>query len=197
MVRPATPASVKGNFSVGKAELRGLPYLFRVRNGAYYITESYLSGKPTEHRVDYTLGNRRIQHYLTTLADGRVIVLPPSWDVVRKQWFHNLDIDDPEQEPGVQVQVWNKSCYSCHVSQQHKNFDLESNRYKNEWLNFGTNCERCHGPGSDHAAHYSAAAGSKDRGWGSTRHRVANAAFTRTQYHGLRAVSFIPGYLCG
>jgi predicted CXXCH cytochrome family protein len=156
MVQPASPASVKGDFFAGKVELRGSPYSFRERDGAYYITESYLDGKPREHRVQYTLGNRRIQHYLTTLPDGRVIVLPPSWDVLRKQWFHNLDIDDPEEEPGVQVQVWNKSCYSCHVSQQVKNFDLEKNAYHSEWLNFGTNCERCHGPGSEHVAHYSA-----------------------------------------
>jgi predicted CXXCH cytochrome family protein len=76
---------------------------------------------------------------------------------VRKQWFHDLDIDDPEEEPGVQIQIWNKSCYSCHVSQQEKNFDPEKNAYKTAWLDFGTNCERCHGPGSEHVAHYSAA----------------------------------------
>ncbi len=156
MVQPATTASVKGDFARGKIALRGSPYSFRARDGAYYITETYLTGKPQEHRVDYTLGNRRIQHYLTTLADGRVIVLPPSWDIQRKQWFHNLDIDDPEEEPGVQIQVWNKSCYSCHVSQQQKNFDLEKNAYHSAWIDFGTNCERCHGPGSDHVAHYSA-----------------------------------------
>jgi predicted CXXCH cytochrome family protein len=156
MVQPATAASVQGDFARGKVELRGAPYAFRARGGAFYITESYLTGKPREHRVDYTLGNRRIQHYLATLPDGRVIVLPPSWDVLRKQWFHNLDIDDPEEEPGVQVQVWNKSCYSCHVSQQEKNFDPGKNAYRSEWLNFGTNCERCHGPASDHVAHYSA-----------------------------------------
>jgi tetratricopeptide (TPR) repeat protein len=157
MVQPATPGSVKGNFAQAKTLLRGATYSFRERDGQYYITESYLTGKPQEHRVEYTLGNRRIQHYLTTLSDGRVIVLPPSWDMLRKQWFHNLDIDDPEEEPGVQVQVWNKSCYSCHVSQQKKNFDLDKNAYRSEWLNFGTNCERCHGPGSDHVAHYTSA----------------------------------------
>jgi len=154
MVQPATSAAVTGDFNRAPVTLRGSVYRFRAQSGVYYITESYLTGKPQEHRVQYTLGNRRIQHYLTTLPDGRIIVLPPTWDVLRKNWFHNLDIDDPEEAPGVQVQIWNKSCYSCHVSQQRKNFDGEENAYRTTWLDFGINCERCHGPGAEHAAFY-------------------------------------------
>jgi len=157
MVQPATPQAVQGDFARGRIVLRGLPYLLRQSGGAFYITESYLSGKPQEHRVDYTLGNRRIQHYLTRLSDGKVLVLPPSWDIQRKEWFHNLDIDDPEEAPGVQVQIWNKNCFSCHVSQQEKNFDPATALYKTSWLDFGINCERCHGPGTRHVARYAAA----------------------------------------
>jgi predicted CXXCH cytochrome family protein len=156
MVQPATATAVKGDFTRGQVQLRGALYRLRQRDGVYYITESYLTGKPREHRIDYTLGNRRIQHYLTTLDDGRVIVLPPSWDILRQDWFHNLDIVDPDETAGVQVQVWNKSCYGCHVSQEEKNFDVQKGVYKTAWLDFGTNCERCHGPGSLHVAHYSA-----------------------------------------
>jgi predicted CXXCH cytochrome family protein len=155
MVQPATSTGVVGDFGRGQVTLRGSVYRFRVAAGQYYITESYLTGKPQEHRVQYTLGNRRIQHYLTTLPDGRIIVLPPSWDVLRKNWFHNLDIDDPEEAPGVQVQVWNKSCYSCHVSREQKNFSTEKIAYQTAWLDFGIDCERCHGAGGEHAAFYS------------------------------------------
>ena len=88
------------------------------------------------------------------VVDGRIIVLPPTWDVLRKNWFHNLDIDDPEEAPGTQVQIWNKNCYSCHVSQEQKNFDPRTVAYKTAWLDFGINCERCHGPGAEHAAFY-------------------------------------------
>jgi hypothetical protein len=59
MVHPATVASVRGDFNRGVLKLRGEPHTLRQRNGEFYITESYLTGKPVKHRVQYTLGNRR------------------------------------------------------------------------------------------------------------------------------------------
>lgn len=159
MLQPATASSVEGDFTVGQVKLRGMMYRLRAENGAYYITESYLSGKEQQragkeqqHRIDYTLGSRRIQHYLTTLPDGRIIVLPPSWDVSRKDWFHNLEIVNPEESDRVLLQVWNRACYGCHVSGEEKGFDPDHATYKTRWTDFGTNCERCHGPGSEHVA---------------------------------------------
>jgi hypothetical protein len=40
------------------------------RDGTYYITESHLTGQPQEHRVDYTLGNRRIQKRASSVGMG-------------------------------------------------------------------------------------------------------------------------------
>lgn len=156
MVQPASAAGVLGDFSRGDLTLRDAPYKVASRNGQYFITESYLTGKPVERKVDFTLGNRRIQHYLSKLPDGRIIVLPPTWDVTRKDWFHAFDIDDPEEMPGATTQIWNKMCYGCHVSQEKKNYDLDKNQYSTAWQDFGINCERCHGPGAEHAAFYSA-----------------------------------------
>jgi hypothetical protein len=154
MVRPATPEGVRGNFTVGQIMLRGEPYRVETAGGKYFITESRLLGTNTRHPILYTLGNRRIQHYLTRLDDGRIVVLPPSWDVLRKEWFHNMEIVGPEPEEGFAVQVWNFNCFGCHVSQEARNFDLESRTYDTDWIDFGTNCERCHGPGSAHVEQY-------------------------------------------
>src|ERR1039457_1465725 len=59
MVQPATPQGIRGDFSrSSEVVLRGSPYGLRERAGVYYITESFLTGHPQEHRVDYTLGNQ-------------------------------------------------------------------------------------------------------------------------------------------
>src|SRR5437867_2748523 len=70
MIQPATPASVVADFSKQNVTLKGQQYRLRVANGEYYITESYLTGKEQEHKVEYTLGSRRIQHYLATIDHG-------------------------------------------------------------------------------------------------------------------------------
>jgi predicted CXXCH cytochrome family protein len=154
MVQPASEASVKGDFAQTSLTLQGKRYRLRTEDGRYYVTESDLTGKEQEHRVDYTLGNRRIQHYLTRRDDGWIVVLPPSWDVLRREWFHNVEIVRPDELDRTPVQVWNKNCHGCHVSQQERNFDPATRTYATRWVDFGTSCERCHGPGSAHVERY-------------------------------------------
>ncbi len=152
MMQPATKSSVTGDFGVGKVVLRGSTYLLAQRDGSYYITESDLARKPWEHRIDYTLGGRRLQQYLTTMPDGSIVVLPATWDALGKKWIHDLDAANPEESPNDVVPIWNKTCYSCHVSRAQKNFDPEGPRYRTTWQSLGVDCESCHGPGGRHAA---------------------------------------------
>jgi hypothetical protein len=126
MLQPATPESVLGDFARERLRLQGEPYTLHRRGDAFAITESYIAGQPRERRVDYTLGSRRIQHYLTRLEDD----------------------DDTTSR---KLQVWNSGCVGCHVSQEEKNYDPARATYDTRWADFGTSCERCHGPGRAHA----------------------------------------------
>ncbi len=99
----------------------------------------------------------------------------------------------------MQVQIWNKSCYSCHVSQQEKNFDPEKNAYKTAWLDFGINCERCHGPGSEHVAHLlqrRAAHGACARYGPADAPRRARNTMVCAQCHSFRDI-YVQGFAAG
>lgn len=163
VLQPATDQNVKGRFAAEKVVLRGSTYFLQHRGTNYYITQSYIAGKPWKHKIEYVLGSRRIQQYLTTLPDGRIIVLPPTWDVVHKTWIHDVDTDNPEEDSGTDIQVWNKSCYSCHVTGAKKNFDWQQDHYQTKWRSFGVGCERCHGPGKEHVAQASASTTDKNK----------------------------------
>jgi HEAT repeat protein/cytochrome c552/cytochrome c554/c'-like protein len=156
MIQPATAAAVKADFGKGTITLRGDRYRLSVRDGQYFITESILTGKEQEHRIDYTLGSRRIQHYLTTIDKGWIVVLPPSWDVQRREWFHNMEIVRPDEDDRLILQQWNRNCVGCHVSRQANGFDVPTRTFQTKWTDFGTSCERCHGPGRVHVDAHSA-----------------------------------------
>jgi predicted CXXCH cytochrome family protein len=150
MLQLPTIATVKGDFSKGGVTLHGTRFPLRATDGQYFITSS-LTGKEQEHRVEYTVGSRRIQHYLTTIEKGMIVVLPPTWDVQRREWLHNMDIVRPDENHRQKaVQQWNKDCVGCHVSQQENNYRPATGEYATTWRDFGTSCERCHGPGSAH-----------------------------------------------
>jgi predicted CXXCH cytochrome family protein len=200
MIQPATAASVKGDFAKRQVALNGSRFGLRESNGEYFITESMLTGQTREHRVEYTLGSRRIQHYLTTIENGWIVVLPPSWDVQRRQWFDNLDIVRPDENDRKIVQQWNKNCLGCHVSEQDNHYNPATHTYATEWADFGTSCERCHGPASAHVEQYR---GASDRRLASdrlivrpTRLDPAASSMVCAQCHSMRDV-IAPGYTAG
>ena len=200
MIQPATATSVAGDFGQTRITLRGQRYRLRVSNGQHFITESYLTGKEQEHRVEYTLGSRRIQHYLTTIGKGQIIVLPPSWDVQRRQWFDNMDIVRPDADVQKPFQQWNALCVGCHVSQQENHYDPATRAYATTWADFGTACERCHGPGSTHADAYRRAPAAGAPALSSivrpTRLDPNTSSMICAQCHSMRDV-IAPGYTAG
>jgi predicted CXXCH cytochrome family protein len=199
MLQPASPATVIGDFSQGAITLRGARYTLERQGESFAVRGPFPTPRSEAHRVDFTLGSRRVQHYLTRLPDGRIVVLPPAWDVERREWFHNLDIVNPDEASFNPVQVWNSNCFGCHVSGEEKRFDAERLRYDTRWTDFGTNCERCHGPGAAHAARYAPA--QADRPGPSaivvpTRLTTERSTMICAQCHSLRDIT-VPGFTAG
>ena len=199
MLQPATPTSVVGDFSRATVTLRGVSFTLQHHDDDYAIGGAFPTPHRELHRVDYTLGSRRVQHYLSTLADGRIVVLPPTWDVERREWFHNLDIVNPDEATRNPVQVWNRNCFGCHVSGEDKGYDAATDRYETQWTDFGTSCERCHGPGAAHATKYASATASLPGPSAivvPTHLTAERSTMVCAQCHSLRDLT-VPGFVAG
>jgi hypothetical protein len=200
MLQPASPATVLGDFAAGAVTLRGARFTLARDGDRYFVEGPFPAADRRRHQIAFTLGSRRVQHYLTRLPDGRIVVLPPAWDVERREWFHNLDIVNPEESAENPVQVWNSSCYGCHVSGATKGFESRSGTYATRWSDFGTSCERCHGPGDTHVKQYAAA--SRRGAIRSsaivvpTRLTPERSTMVCAQCHSLRDIT-VPGFMAG
>ena len=104
------------------------------------------------------MGGKNVFYFLTPLERGCLQVLPVAYDVRRHEWFdttasamrHFGDRRDEALYWKERPLTFNTSCYSCHVSQLSKNYDLKSDSYHTTWAEPGINCETCHGPSAGH-----------------------------------------------
>ena len=100
-------------------------------------------------QVAFAYGGRFKQRYFARLGDT-YYVLPAQWDVAKRRWlpYHveaGTDWWVPFYGPRNEDRPTGPTCDGCHAV----NYDIETKQVT-EW-NVG--CERCHGPGSEHAAH--------------------------------------------
>jgi len=154
MTKPIAEARVEGTFAPGThLEQYGRAYSMETRDGKYFISISK-NGRPAEKfEVNYTLGARRFQGYLSKLPDGRIYVLPVFWHVESRRWLDWKEIapvpDDPDHDLR---QIWNVTCVNCHATNLVKDYDIPTNKYGTKWTEMGIGCEACHGPGRAHIA---------------------------------------------
>jgi len=115
--------------------------------------------RQTVYPIVQTMGGKNVFYFLTPLERGMLQVLPVAYDVRRQEWFDTTlsamrHFGDRREETLYWKErplTFNTSCFSCHVSQLSKNYDLASDSYHTTWAEPGINCETCHGPSSKHA----------------------------------------------
>ncbi len=154
MTRPVADARILGDFSPGAhLEKYGRAYTMRARDGRYFIAVSHQGGAFEEFEVHFTLGVNRFQGYLSTLADGRIYVLPVFWHRDTNQWIDYKEITPlPADQSHEFRQIWNVNCFNCHATNLRQNFDARARTYATTWTELGIGCEACHGPGAAHVA---------------------------------------------
>ena len=154
MIREVSPATVLADFNDRYFSHERWNFRMYHENGGFFVREESPSGNLTLYRIDYTLGSKRIQHYISSRPDGSLRIVFPTWDVLAQKWIHSSDIirGAHHSDDGLvqSIQIWNKYCWNCHTSQEDEGFDIENNTFKTRFTESGINCEMCHGPGSGH-----------------------------------------------
>jgi len=155
MFRKVGPGVIEGNFDNQTLEHMGWHFRMYRQDDDYYIQEVKPDGEETIYKVDYTLGSKRIQHYLSVRPNKAIRVTFPTWDILLKKWIHGSEIvrtahNSSGELIALPIQIWNKHCWNCHTSQEEEGFDIISETFNTTFTEPGINCEMCHGPGSLH-----------------------------------------------
>lgn len=150
MTQPAERASLLGDFNSRTT----------VHDGPDSYTASLKAGHPsvrvaspesdTDFQPELTLGEKRLQGYMSTLPDGRIYVLPLFWQREWQRWIGWRDLTPAPRTGGDQRQIWNINCFNCHATNIQRRFDPRTRQYSTTWSELGVGCEACHGPGREH-----------------------------------------------
>ncbi|MGQ0735981.1 MAG: multiheme c-type cytochrome [Acidobacteriota bacterium] len=151
MTKPIAEADVVGDFTDGtRFGDHGRSFEFGRANGKPFMRIAFGSRKPETFSVDYTLGAKRYQGYLSRLADGRIYVLPAFWHLESRRWLDWKEITPIPDGAHDFQQIWNANCFNCHATNLAQGFDVATGRYDTTWTEMGIGCEACHGPGRAH-----------------------------------------------
>jgi Tfp pilus assembly protein PilF len=156
-MQPYTLDLAKTNFTPQTAAVVAGKYRFLADVQKGVVTEHGPEGEKSYPMVQ-TMGGKNVFYFLTPLERGWLQVLPVAYDVRRQEWFdttasamrHFGDRRDEALYWKDRPLTFNTSCFSCHVSQLSKNYDLKSDSYHTTWAEPGINCETCHGPSAGH-----------------------------------------------
>jgi predicted CXXCH cytochrome family protein len=153
MTKPIAAATVVGDFTNGaRFSDHGRSYEFGRKDGTPFVRIASGDRPPETFPVEYTLGFKRYQGYMSTLPDGRMYVLPIFWQVESRRWLDWKELAPVPDGAHDLRQIWNVNCFNCHATNLAQGFNIANRKYETRWSEMGIGCEACHGPGSDHVA---------------------------------------------
>jgi tetratricopeptide (TPR) repeat protein len=136
----------RGRYAPGPHGLR----FEMTRSGDDFFMTSVQPVPDGERRVRHKIGlvygsaNQRDEFYFAWQED-ELFALPVSWLYSDDCWGHSIDPRRPVPAP--------PSCLECHNTWV-EHVPGTPNRYRRDDMLLGVTCERCHGPGREHAAYH-------------------------------------------
>jgi hypothetical protein len=175
--QPSSAANIKGSFSEGKNKFYFGPNIYiaaeKRDSGMYQV--AYSNGiEKVARRFDFTVGSgKRGQTYLYW-HDNYIFQLPLTYFTSTNEWTNSPGYSNKAQfNRPVTIR-----CLECHAT----NFVDQSNKqsmadeFSKQGIVLGVECEKCHGPGTDHINFHNQHPNEK------TAHDIINpASFSRLQ----------------
>ena len=152
--REASATSIAGSFAPGKNTLktleRELSYRMEARPDGFF--QVGLLGTPPDaisvsERFDLVIGSGRKGQTYLYWKDDQLFQLPVSYWTEVGSWVNSPGYGDRTLDFGRPVVP---RCLECHASSFEPVSDTV-NRYRRTGYTLGISCERCHGPGKQHA----------------------------------------------
>lgn len=123
------------------------------KDGRFYVETYDGQGALKSFEIIYNIGGIWKQRYITKFPGGALQVLPVQYNIKTREWvdYHGLKEFTPEDKHywSSSDRTWQRDCAKCHVTGFKMNF--KDGTYDSKWVDNGTACEGCHGPGSHHA----------------------------------------------
>ena len=158
-MKPATSATVKGDFNKREFDYSGERYYFFIRDQRYFVNTPGPDGKARDYELVFTFGIDPLQQYLLRFPGGRLQALTVAWDnrpleQGGQRWFH-LYPDGKAVVGDVlhwsnSSQTWNTRCADCHSTNLQKNYRSDSQTFDTTWSEDNVACEACHGAAAGH-----------------------------------------------
>ena len=150
----AGDSSVSGDFNNAELRADGITSRFFKRDGKFFINTEGDDGNYHDYEVKYTFGYYPLQQYLVEFPGGRMQVPRQSYDVIKKQWYHQYNGQKIHPHDWLhwtkQSQNWNSMCAACHSTNLQRNYDEATDSYHTTWSHLNVSCESCHGMGKNH-----------------------------------------------
>ena len=157
----ASDSTVLGDFTAHNVhDYAGVKTRMFVQDGRHVMETGGPDGKRRTYPIEYTIGVRQHQVFLTWFPGGRWQVLPVYYDGTADRWAdaHEGGVLEGGRPPqpgdyyfwGNRGRAWNYHCFDCHASRVEKHYDVEADAYQTTVGSLAIDCEACHGPGEKH-----------------------------------------------
>ena len=160
MTQPATPDTVKGDFSNVELHLDGRRYYLGREGDQFWFerdpVDGFGSGERPRHQIVLVTGSHHMQVYWYPTKNQRELARMDFTYVFEVGWvpLRAVFVRPPEESRPVQVQHtetgrWNDTCLNCHSTHGRPRMNFDGT-FDTEVVEFGIACGSCHGPSEEH-----------------------------------------------